>query len=140
MSRMFISYPEGGIIPGSVLGRKDDVPVAAQEPILVPETYGKQMISDRFAVAVDGDVVKANQKAAAAKRAATEKAASDKAAAEKAEADLLAKEKADAISAAEQRVDAALKAAVEAGDDMVKKAEADAALKAAEADLTDLKG
>lgn len=52
MSKITIAFPQGGIIPGTVLGKSEDVHVDAQAPITVPERYGRHLIADRFAIEV----------------------------------------------------------------------------------------
>ncbi|KQV27596.1 hypothetical protein ASC97_04255 [Rhizobium sp. Root1203] len=118
-----IVFPQGGIIPASVLGEPADVDVPAQKPVKVPFRYGRHLIDDRFAVeataTVDGEgSTPSSEKKTAAKKAAVDDAA-DKA-------------RAQAIAEAEARVATASVAVSEAGDDMVKKAEAADELKAAE--------
>lgn len=50
--KISIAFPQGGIVPGSVLGKKEDQTCAAMEPVSVPEAYGRHLIGDRFAVEV----------------------------------------------------------------------------------------
>lgn len=52
MSKITIAFPQGGIIPGTVLGKSEDVHVDAMAPITVPERYGRHLIADRFAIEV----------------------------------------------------------------------------------------
>ncbi|MCF7646889.1 hypothetical protein KQ944_17995 [Bacillus subtilis] len=44
-----IAFLHGGILPAEVTG-KDEVKVKPHEPVSVPESYGNQLINDRFAV------------------------------------------------------------------------------------------
>jgi len=50
--KISIAFPQGGIVPGSVLGKKEDQSCAAMEAVSVPEAYGRHLIEDRFAVEV----------------------------------------------------------------------------------------
>lgn len=50
--KMNIAFPQGGIVPGSVLGKKEDQACDAMEPVSVPETYGQHLVDDHFAVEV----------------------------------------------------------------------------------------
>ena len=110
--KIWIAFPGGGTIPGSVLDEDRDRKVPPKEPVLVPKVYCDHLIHDRFAV-------EANEP----KR--TEMAGR--------------KGKKAAIEAAEKAV-ADAKALVEAaGTDMVAKQAADDKLKVAEADLLALK-
>ena len=59
--KISIAFPQGGIVPGAVLGKKDDQACGAMEPVSVPEAYGRHLIEDRFAVEVT-DAVKAKKK------------------------------------------------------------------------------
>ncbi len=52
MSKITIAFPQGGIIPGEVLGKSEDVHIEALAPITVPERYGRHLIADRFAIEV----------------------------------------------------------------------------------------
>lgn len=125
-----IIFPQGGIIPGSIMGTKDDQHIAAQQPVTVPERYGRHLIEDRFAVETP-EIIEAAEKAR--KKATAKKAAAEKAAAEKGEA-----EKQAEIAEAEKNL-AEAKALLEgAGDDLVAKGEAEAMVTAAEAALAAL--
>lgn len=63
-----VAFPQGGIVPGSVLGKKEDQACAAMEAVSVPEAYGRHLIEDRFAVEVtDGDKGKKKPKAGTGK-------------------------------------------------------------------------
>lgn len=46
---IWIAFPNGGILPGSVTGAAE-MPVGAHKPVEVPLSYGLHLISDRFAV------------------------------------------------------------------------------------------
>jgi hypothetical protein len=48
-----IAFPQGGIIPASVIKAAADRHCEALEVVEVPLSYGKHLISDRFAVAAD---------------------------------------------------------------------------------------
>lgn len=66
--KISIAFPQGGIVPGSVLGKKEDQACAAMEAVSVPEAYGRHLIEDRFAVEVtDGDREKKKPKAGTGK-------------------------------------------------------------------------
>jgi len=52
MTTITVAGPRGLRIPGSVLGQRDPVIVGPNEPVAVPEDYGRHLIADRFAVAV----------------------------------------------------------------------------------------
>lgn len=45
-----IMFPQGGIIPASIMGTEKDQHVDALKPVTVPERYGRHLIDDRFAV------------------------------------------------------------------------------------------
>ena len=125
-----IIFPQGGIIPGSVLGAAVDKHVDALVPVSVPERYGRHLIDDRFAVlapAVSPEVAKAERKAEA------KKAAAEKAAADKAEAENLA-----AIAEAEKAIADAKALLPTVGDDLAAKAEAEKMVTDAEAALAAL--
>lgn len=44
-----IAFLHGGVLPAQVTG-KGEVKVKPHEPVSVPESYGNQLINDRFAV------------------------------------------------------------------------------------------
>lgn len=134
--KIWIAFKQSNTIPGKVLGKDKDVPVAAGTPVLVPETYGKHLIDDKFAVASENPKAKASDKGDDDAKAEAEKA---KAQAEKAKAKAEA-DKAKALADAEKAVADAAAAVEAAGDDMVAKAAAEDDLKAAEAALAGLKG
>jgi hypothetical protein len=115
---IWISFPQGGIIPKEVLGADEDRHVEAHEAVSVPERYGRHLITDRFAVeAAPGKPASKDDKAAE-KKAAAEKAA--------------------AIAAAEKDVDEA-KALVENAADDAAKGEAQRLLDDVEAKLAALR-
>lgn len=121
-STIGIAFNHGGIIPAAILGLQADKHLAPHEAIEVPERYGRHLIEDRFAYAkVVGTPVKAD-----GKKAKLPKTSDDKSVAA-------------AVSVAEQAVDDATRLLSEAGDDLVKKGEAQAALAAATAALGKLK-
>ena len=138
-AKLTIAFPHGGIIPASIMGTETDVHVDAATPIEVPESYGRHLISDRFAVAAEMPKPPEKDEQKAAKIAAEKSSASRKAAAEKAAAEKAAADKADAVKAAEDTVLAAMAKLEKAGDDMVAKAAAEDELKVAEAALAALK-
>lgn len=107
--KICIAFRHGGIIPAAVLGTEEDKKLNAHEPFEVPAAYGKSLIEDRFAYAVEPE-----------KKKGREKPAEDVA-------------KAAAIDAAQRKVDDA-KTAVAAAD-IADKAAAEAALADAERDL-----
>ncbi|NGO64200.1 hypothetical protein G6N76_10975 [Rhizobium daejeonense] len=115
MSKITIAFPQGGIIPGAVLGKSEDVHVDALAPITVPERYGRHLIADRFAVEV----------------AAPEKP--------KKKSVTPSSDASAALAAAEAAVAAAQEKLATAGDDLAAKAEAETEVKAAEAALAALK-
>ncbi len=131
---IWISFPQGGIIPKAVIGKDEDLHVEAHKAVSVPERYGRHLIEDRFAVEAEPQPVTKDDKAADKKAAAEKKAAEEKAAAEKKAAEELAA----AIAAAEKDVDEA-KALVQSASDDVAKTEAAAMLADAEAKLAELK-
>lgn len=47
-----IAFASGGIIPAAVIGAAKDKAVGPHEAVSVPESYGKQLITDRFAYEV----------------------------------------------------------------------------------------
>lgn len=119
---IWISFPQGGIIPKEIVGKTEDLHVEAHKAVSVPERYGRHLIDDRFAVEAEPAPVTKDDKVAE-KKAAEKKAADDKAA---------------AIAAAEKDV-ADAKALVEAAADDAAKTEAAALLADAEAKLEALK-
>lgn len=111
--KITIAFARGGILPGKVMGTETDVSVSPGEPVRVPETYGRHLIDDRFASEVEAKVAaKSADGDGKGKKSADDAAAKAKTEAAKAVAD----------------AEAALMAA---GDDMVAKAAAEDALKAA---------
>lgn len=120
---IWISFPQGGIIPKQIVGKTEDLHVEAHKAVSVPERYGRHLIDDRFAVEAEPAPVTKDDKVAEKKAAAERKAAEDKAA---------------AISAAEKDV-ADAEALVEAAADDAAKTEAAALLADAEAKLAALK-
>ena len=118
------------ILAGASIGKKDDVTLVHGEEALVPEPYGRHLISDRFADEVTaGKSAKADGQSAADKQKMADEAAAAKALAESAKAMV------DAESAV-----AAAKADLAAiGDDLVAKAAAEQALAEASAALDALK-
>ncbi len=116
MSKITIAFPQGGIIPGEVLGKSEDVHIEALAPITVPERYGRHLIADRFAVEVAAIPEKPKKKPTTP---STDAAAQ--------------------IAAAEAAVTAAQAKLAAAGDDLAAKAEAETEVKAAEAALAALK-
>lgn len=126
-----IIFPQGGIIPGSVLGAAEDKHVDALTPVSVPERYGRHLIADRFAVETP-EVIAAAEKAR--KKAASKKGAAEKAAVDKTEA-----EKQAEIADAEKNLAEAQALLAASGDDLVGKGEAEAMVTAAEAALASLK-
>lgn len=153
MTKLTIAFPNGGIIPASVMGTEKDVNVDAATPIEVPERYGRHLIDDRFAVAAEMPKKEEQkmarmpaEKGSPSRKASADKVAAEKTAAEKAAAEKAAAEKAAAEKAAADRA-AAEKAVADAremldvvGNDMVAKAAAEDELKAAEAALAGLQG
>ncbi|MDO3434336.1 hypothetical protein QWJ46_16775 [Rhizobium sp. CBN3] len=119
--KISIAFPNGNIIPASVLGTKKDVPVPAHTAIEVPEAYGRHLIDDKFAYATADDSEDGGGKASSRKKAAKEDKAAKIAAAETAVAD------------AQGELDAA-------GADLAAKASVEQKLEAAKAALADLKG
>lgn len=115
---IWISFPQGGIIPKDVLGVDEDRHVEAHKPVLVPERYGRHLITDRFAVEAEPEKPASKDEKTAEKKVAAEKKA--------------------AIAAAEKDVDEA-KALVESAADDAAKAEAQQLLDDAEAKLAALK-
>lgn len=123
--KISIAFPQGGIVPGSVLGKKEDQACAAMEPVFVPEAYGRHLIEDRFAVeATDGGKAKKKTEAGAGKGEKTNNPNPPQDSAE------IAAAKA-AIIETEQLVAAS-------GTDATAKAEAEAMLKAAQDKLAQL--
>jgi pyruvate/2-oxoglutarate dehydrogenase complex dihydrolipoamide acyltransferase (E2) component len=137
-----IIFPQGGIIPASIMKADKDVHVDAHVPVTVPERYGRHLIDDRFAVevpAAKAEEPKPVKKTAAEK--AAEKAAAEEAArlaAEQAAADKVAAEKAAQIAAAEKALDEAKALLATSGADLVAKGEAEQMVAAAEAALAAL--
>ncbi len=52
MKTITVAGPRGLRIPGAVLGQRAPVTVGPNEPVAVPEDYGRHLIADRFAVEV----------------------------------------------------------------------------------------
>lgn len=50
---MKIAFPNGGIVPASVLKADADKRLGPHEPVSVPEAYGQSLVADRFAYAYD---------------------------------------------------------------------------------------
>ncbi|RWD71643.1 hypothetical protein [Mesorhizobium sp.] len=48
MSKIWIAFKHGGIIPATIAGGKEKR-VGPHEPVEVPEAYGQHLIDDRFA-------------------------------------------------------------------------------------------
>lgn len=115
---IWISFPQGGIIPKEVLGADEDRHVEAHEAVSVPERYGRHLMTDRFAVEASPGKPASKEDKAAEKKAAAEKAA--------------------AIAAAEKDVDEAKALVWNAADDAAK-GEAQQLLDDAEAKLAALK-
>lgn len=115
---IWISFPQGGIIPKEILGADEDRHVEAHKAVSVPERYGRHLITDRFAVEAEPEKPASKDEKSAEKKAAAEKAA--------------------AIAAAEKDVDEA-KALVENAADDTAKTEAQQLLADAEAKLAALK-
>jgi hypothetical protein len=136
--RIWVSFPQGGIIPKEVIGEAEDLHVEAHKAVSVPERYGRHLIDDRFAVEAEPETVSKEDKAAEKRAAAERKAEEEKAASEKAAAEKLAEEQATAIAAAEKDVQDA-QALVENAADAAAKAEAQQLLDGAEAKLVALK-
>lgn len=116
---IWISFPQGGIIPKEILGADEDRHVEAHKAVSVPERYGRHLITDRFAVEAEPEKPASKDEKAAKKKAA-------------------AAEKAAAIAAAEKDVNEA-KALVENAADDTAKTEAQQLLDDAEAKLAALK-
>lgn len=127
-----IIFPQGGIVPGSIMGTRDDQHIAAQQPVTVPERYGRHLIDDRFAIETP-EVIDAAEKAR--KKAAAKKATAEKSAAENGEAEKQAK-----LAEAEKNLAEAKALLDAAGHDLVAKGEAEAMVTAAEAALAALRG
>lgn len=123
--KISIAFPQGGIVPGSVLGKKEDQSCAAMESISVPEAYGRHLIEDRFAVEVtDTGRGKKKDDAGAGKG---EKAGSSNPPKDSPE-----------IAAAKAAVDEAEQLVTASGTDAETKADAEAMLKAAQDKLAEL--
>ena len=116
---IWISFPQGGIIPKEILGADEDRHVEAHKAVPVPERYGRHLITDRFAVEAEPEKSASKDEKVAEKKAA-------------------AAEKAAAIAAAEKDVNEA-KALVENAADDAAKGEAQQLLDDAEAKLAELK-
>ncbi len=110
---MTIALHMGGLLAASAMKTEKDVRVAPHELVDVPEAYGRTLVDNKFAYKAE------KPKAETAK---TEAPKSSKP----------ADGKADAIAAAEKAVDEARATLAEAGDDLVAKAAAEDAVKAAE--------
>lgn len=123
--KISIAFPQGGIVPGSVLGKKEDQACAAMEAVSVPEAYGRHLIEDRFAVEVADSGKEAKKAKAAAGKGGKD---SDTSPPEDTPEVVAAK---SAIVEAEQLVAAA-------GTDPVAKAEAESMLKDAQETLEKL--
>lgn len=52
MKTITVAGPRGLRIPGAVLGQPAPVVVGPNEPVEVPEDYGRHLIADRFAFEV----------------------------------------------------------------------------------------
>lgn len=115
---IWISFPQGGIIPKEILSADEDRHVEAHKAVSVPERYGRHLITDRFAVEAEPEKPGPKDEKAAEKKAAAERKA--------------------AIAAAEKDVDEA-KAIVENAADDAAKGEAQRLLDDAEAKLAALK-
>jgi hypothetical protein len=120
--KITIAFPEGGIIPGTVLGSEADRSCSAMEPVSVPEVYGRHLVEDRFAVEVTHQG-KGKKKAEAGSVKGS-----------KADDDGLVKES-DEVIAARAAVAEAEQLVAASGSDLAAKAEADAMLKAAQEKL-----
>lgn len=105
--KLSITFPTGGIIPGSVLGCADDIEVPALTAIDVPADYGQHLIDDRFAVLATAETKK--------KAAEVNKTVSDEAVS-KAVTAALAKAKAESDAALVKAVAEALAKAAEIAD------------------------
>lgn len=123
--RISIAFPQGGIVPGSVLGKKEDQACVAMEPVSVPEAYGRHLIEDRFAVEVtDAGKGKKKAEAGAGKGEKTGDPAPPKDTPE--------------ITAAKAAIVEAEQLVAESGTDAATKAEAEAMLTAAQKTLAQL--
>lgn len=111
--KISIMSAHGIKIPASVIGGEKDYQAQAFEVVKVPESYGRHLIADRFAVEAEK---KAEKPASAPKKEADDKA----------------------LAAARRAVEEAEAAVTDAGDDDAKKAVADAALANAQAALEKL--
>lgn len=119
--KITISAPNGIILSAKAMGTEKDVVIGAHEPTDVPESYGRHLIADRFAVEAEKPKVVSDK---VGKR--TSPAKTDDGAAKK-------------LAEAEKAVADAEAAVTVAGDDLAKKAEAEKALEAAQAALAALK-
>lgn len=117
--KITITFPQGGIIPGSILKEEKDRHVPAMESIAVPEAYGRHLIADRFAV----EAARPEEKTKKASPSGDTGAAAAVAKMDEAH---------KAVSDAKAKI-------IAAGDDVVKKADAEQDLATAEAALAALK-
>ena len=123
--KISIAFPQGGIVPGSVLGKKEDQTCAAMEPVSVPEAYGRHLIEDRFAVEVtDAGKTKKKAEAGSGKGGKT--------------GDPNPPQDSPEIAAAKASIDEAEQLVAASGTDAAAKAEAEAMLKAAQDKLAQL--
>lgn len=74
MSRksMTIAFPAGGKIPAGVLNQKTDLTVDPHKPVKVPDSYGRQMVENRFAYEPDAKSKKEREAEATAEKRAEE--------------------------------------------------------------------